>query len=89
VGCQRHALAALLPGSRPVTHFTGGSVEPRFFRPAAENLASTEFRFPDRPAQIESLYRVRHLGPQGRMSKGKKGERVSVPIMTTRGGQRV
>jgi hypothetical protein len=29
VGGQRHAQAALPPGKRPVTHFTGGWVGPR------------------------------------------------------------
>ena len=47
------------------THCTGGWVGPSAgLEEVRKNLAPTGIRSPDRPARSESLYRVRHLGPQ-------------------------
>jgi hypothetical protein len=54
VGGQRHAPAALPPGQRPGTHFTGGWVSPRAGLDGAENFAPIGIRSPDRPARSES-----------------------------------
>jgi hypothetical protein len=43
VGGHRHAPAALPPGNRPATHFTGGWVDLRF-RPCACNISETAKR---------------------------------------------
>jgi hypothetical protein len=54
---QRHALAALPPGKRPGTHFTGGwGWAPGPIWMGAKNLAPTGIRSPDPPARSESLY---------------------------------
>ena len=52
VGGQRHAPAALPPAKAPGPVWT-----------AAENLAPTGIRSPDRPARSESLYRLSYPGP--------------------------
>jgi len=56
VGGQRHALANLLPGERPGTHFRGGWVGLGVGYKGTENLDATSIRTPDRPA----YYRVPH-----------------------------
>jgi hypothetical protein len=43
---------------------------------AAENLAATGMRSPDRPARSESLYRLRYLGPPSFMYVCKITEAV-------------
>ena len=52
------------PGGRPGTHCTRGwagwAPGPGWTR--TENLAPTRFRFPDRPARSESLYRLSYPG---------------------------
>jgi hypothetical protein len=53
VGGQRHALAALLPGKRPGTHFTREWVDPKPVWTGAENVAHTGIRSPDRPDRDE------------------------------------
>jgi len=61
VGGKGHALAALSPV--PIVKEAGWAPGPVWT--GAENLASTEFRFPDCPACSESLYRLNYPGPQG------------------------
>jgi hypothetical protein len=59
---QRHTPAALSPGKRPGTHCIGGWWDPGPVWTGAENLATTEIRFPDSPARSESLYRMSYPG---------------------------
>jgi hypothetical protein len=47
----------------PVVWKTGLASGPVWM--GAENFASTGIRSPDHPASIESLYRLRYLGPCG------------------------
>ena len=60
---QRHTPAALLPGKRPSTHYTGTGWAPGPFWTDAENLVHTRFRSPDRPAHSEPLCRLSYCGP--------------------------
>jgi hypothetical protein len=56
---QRHALAALYPRERPGTHCTGVWVGPRAsLDRCGKSRPPTRIRFPDRPARIQSLYRL-------------------------------
>ena len=55
---QRHALTALYPQKRPGTHCTGDWVGSGPVWTGVENLAPTGIRSPDRPASIQSLYRL-------------------------------
>ena len=55
---QQHAPAALYPREKTGTHCTGGWVGPRAGLDSAGNLALTGFRFPDRLARSQSLYRL-------------------------------
>jgi hypothetical protein len=66
VGVQGDVLATLLPGKRPHTRCLWGGWAPGPVWTGAENFAPTGIRFPDRPAFRESLYRLRHRGPQMR-----------------------
>jgi hypothetical protein len=54
---QRHPLAALPPGKRPVSYFARGWVD------WCGNLAVTGIRSPVRPHRSESLFRLRYRGP--------------------------
>jgi hypothetical protein len=68
VGGQLHAPAALPPGKEtqyPLYRRLGG---PQGVWTAAENLAPTGIRSPDRPACSESLYQLRYPG-QSKISK--------------------
>jgi hypothetical protein len=56
VGGQYHAPAALFPGKRHGSHWTGGFVGPKVGLEGAEYLAPTGIRSLDRPARSESLY---------------------------------
>ena len=72
VGDQRHARAALLPGKRPCTHFTGSWVGPR---PGPDKCGKSRHRrisIPGRPARSVSLYRLSHTGPQNTDERKKK-----------------
>ena len=62
VGGQRQAPAALTPGKTrySLCRRLGG---PQGRSGRAENVAATGIRSPDRPARIESLYRLSHPGP--------------------------
>jgi hypothetical protein len=57
---QLHAPAALPPGKKLGTHCIG-ALGPVWT--AAENLAPTGIRSPDRPTSSESLYRLSYRGP--------------------------
>ena len=63
VGGQRHALATLLAGKRPVTLWRGGWIGPRASLDGFRKLAPTGIRSPDRPARSESLRRLSYPGP--------------------------
>ena len=63
MGGQRQAPAALLPGKRPDTNSIGGWVGPKAGLDGSEKLVLTGIRSPDRPAHIESLYRLSYRGP--------------------------
>jgi hypothetical protein len=63
-GGQRHTLAALNPGKRPGTHFTGNWWVPGPVWTAEEIFATTGIRSSDRPARSESLYRLNHPDPR-------------------------
>jgi len=64
VGGQRHAPAALPPGKRPGTHCIGGWVGPRVgLYGCGKSRPPSGVRSPDRPARIESLYRLSYPGP--------------------------
>ena len=56
VNGQRHAPAALPPGKRPSTHFTGGlgGGATELVWTGAENLAPTGIRSPDRPVSTDA-----------------------------------
>jgi hypothetical protein len=56
VGDQRHAPAALLPGKRPGTHYTGGWVGLRASLDGCGKSRPTEIRSPDRLDRSVSLY---------------------------------
>jgi hypothetical protein len=58
VRIQRHALAALYPRERPVTHCKEAVWAPGPVWTGAENLAPTGIRSPDLPARSQSLYRL-------------------------------
>jgi hypothetical protein len=63
VGSQRHAPAALPPGKTRYPQYRRlGGPQDRAGR-VRKNLASTGIRCPDRPARIESLYRLRYPSP--------------------------
>jgi hypothetical protein len=51
------------PGKDPVRIVQKAGWAPRPVWTAAENLAPTGIRFPDRPARSESLYRLSYPGP--------------------------
>ena len=51
------------PGKDPVPIVQEAGWTPSPVRTGAENLASTGFRSPDRPARSESLYRLSYPGP--------------------------
>jgi hypothetical protein len=74
VGGQRHAPAALHPEKRPGTHCIGG-----WIWTAAENLAPTGIRSPDRPARSES---PRYPGPH-KTSLGRTAAAVSLSMSHT------
>ena len=63
VGGQRHAPAALPPGNDSVPIIQEAGWAPRTVWTGAENLAFTGIRSTDRPACIESLYRLSYPGP--------------------------
>jgi hypothetical protein len=63
VGGQRHSPAALLPGRRPSTHCIGSWVGPRAELDRCGKSRPNGIRSPDRPARIESLYRLSYPGP--------------------------
>jgi hypothetical protein len=54
----------LYPGKDPVPIVQEAELAPGPVWTGAENLASTGFRYPDRPARSKSLYRLRYRGPQ-------------------------
>jgi len=54
---QRYAPAALYPGERPGTHFTGGWVGPRAGLDGQKISSPLELEL-DRPARSQSLYRL-------------------------------
>jgi hypothetical protein len=54
--------AALPPGKRPATHFTGGWVGPGSVWKGPENTASSRVRTPDCLACSKSIYRLRYPG---------------------------
>jgi len=60
VGCQRHTLAALIPGKRPGTQCTGGCMAAGHVWTVAENVAFTGIRtrIPKRLAIPTSLSRL-------------------------------
>ena len=60
VGGQRHALAALTPGSR---HIRGGFVGTTADQDRCGKLSSTRILSPDRPVYSELLYRLSFPGP--------------------------
>jgi hypothetical protein len=62
VGCQLHAPATLPSGK---TRYPLYRCAPGPVWTGAENLATTEIWFPDRPANSKSLYRLRYPGPNG------------------------
>jgi hypothetical protein len=62
VGVQRHAPAALPPERDQVPIVQEPGWDPGPVRMGAENLVTTEIRYPDRPTQSESLYRVSYPG---------------------------
>ena len=62
VGDQRQAPAPLLPRRTPDTHRTGGWGSRMAGVDSTESVASTEIRFPDRPAHSEFLYRLHYFG---------------------------
>jgi hypothetical protein len=77
--------AALPPGKKPGTHCIGAGWAPGPVWTGAENLASTEIRFADRPALIESLYRLSCRGCVGKVrAKIKSTQRYSEWILNTK-----
>ena len=66
VGGQRHALAALAPGTDPVSIVQEAGWAPGPVWTCEENRTPTGIRSPDRPARSESLYRLSHPGPHRR-----------------------
>jgi len=57
---QPHAPPYFTPGKDPVPIVQKVERAPAPFWAGAENLAPTGIRFPDRPAHIQSLYRLRY-----------------------------
>jgi hypothetical protein len=78
---QRYAPAALPPGKRPGTLFTGGWWGAETVWTGAENLVLTGIRSPDRPARSESLYRLSHRDPH-RFSVHPPMFAFSLPLVT-------
>jgi hypothetical protein len=73
VGVQHHAPAALTTGKKPDAQYTEGAPGP--VRMSAENLASTGIRFPDHPADSDSiLAELYWLPPWNEVVKMKHGE---------------
>jgi len=69
VGGQRHAPAALPPGKRPGSHFTGGCVGPRADLDGngkSRPPPPSGIRSADLPACSEVLYRLSYPGPKKR-----------------------
>jgi hypothetical protein len=64
VGGQHNAPAALPRERDPVVIEQEAGLAPGLVWTRAENLAPAEIRSPDRPAHIQSLYRLSYLGPQ-------------------------
>jgi len=64
VSGQRHPPAALPPGKTRYPLYTRLGWAPGPAWTDAKKLAPTGFRSADRPARSESLYRLRHPGPQ-------------------------
>ena len=65
-GGQRHALAALLAGKRPVTLWRGGWIGPRASLDGFRKTRPHRDSIPDRPARRESLRRLSYTGPLSR-----------------------
>ena len=70
MGGQRHFLATLPQGKKPVTHCTRRWAAGPVWA-GAENLVPTEIRSPDRQAHSESVYRLRYPGPHAKC-KGRE-----------------
>ena len=72
VGGQRHPRHRRFnPRKGPVTILKKAGWVPGLVWTVAENLFSTRFRTPNRPARSESLYRLRYPGPaQSAVSSG-------------------
>ena len=68
VGGQRHAPAALIPGKRACTNFTGGWVGPegRCGKPHPAGIRS-----PDRPTLRDWPYRLSYPGPRYKNTNSK------------------
>jgi hypothetical protein len=60
---QCYAPAALPPGKRPVTHYTGSYVGTRASLDRCVQSRPTGTRSPDHRVRNESLYRLRYPGP--------------------------
>ena len=62
VGGQHHVPDAFTTGKDPVPIVQDAKWAPGPVWTGAENLASTDIQFPDRPARSESLYRLSYPG---------------------------
>jgi hypothetical protein len=60
VGCQRHALAASVPGEEPIPIVQEAGWAPEPISTVVEYLAPTGIRSPDRPVRSELINRLCH-----------------------------
>ena len=70
----------LYPRESPGNHCIGGWVGPRACLEGCGKSHPTRIQSPDRPARSESLYRLRHPGPQWGMERVYK---LIIPLLVT------